>query len=161
MHPKATVADWQPIETAPRDGRQLLLCRAGFLAVIGCWLDLWELRLKYPDKLESRGSGAWMTVDPGSAFANDQDLLEYLSFESDYEPTHWAPAPEGPTPLLEVITIEIGDGADPPLPEAYVYPPGQRLRVERTLGGKLVSIKFYKVVVENGSIFAWRESRLP
>lgn len=63
---------WQPIETAPRDGTEILTCRAGsnFAATIRvCW------------------------------FVKDQYDGYYWQDDADSEPepTHWAPLPEHPS----------------------------------------------------------------
>lgn len=62
------MGDWQPIETAPRDGRKILGYDGGFTIVNwdNCF-ELWE-------------------VEPTAEYEND--LIRY--------PTHWMPLPEPP-----------------------------------------------------------------
>lgn len=60
---------WQPIETAPKDGTEILICLAENYIVKVVWSDLW---------------GAWL---------NDTDIIGSMI------PTHWQPLPASPTPL--------------------------------------------------------------
>lgn len=66
--------EWQPIETAPRDGRRILLAREGWVE-IGRWL---------PDYAAYEGApaGAWM------------DDYDNGGPEDRGWPTHWMPIPE-------------------------------------------------------------------
>lgn len=85
--------DWRPIETAPKDGTLILLCRAGYQPVLGLWLNTAALkvaRVHYHD----RHDGVWMAFDPGGYFESDDDLRDFI--KGDYSPTHWADCPEGP-----------------------------------------------------------------
>ena len=72
---RAAVPAWQPIETAPKDGTNvLLLNRAGNMAC-GMWM-------------ESRGLGTGWFLRGGSG----PDLF----FNYHHGPTHWMPLPEAP-----------------------------------------------------------------
>lgn len=62
--------DWQPIETAPKDG-SLILIYAKRGQAIGFWDDCWKIDLEF---VEWEGA-AWGTI---------------------YNPTHWMPLPEPP-----------------------------------------------------------------
>jgi len=68
--------EWQPIETAPKDGRRILLGREGWCEV-GRWALDYECR---------------QNADPG-AWSDDHD---YGGPEDDSWPTHWTPLPEPP-----------------------------------------------------------------
>jgi hypothetical protein len=61
--------EWQPIETAPKDGRPVLGYRAGDMATVE-WRATWK---------------EWALVVPGT-YAEDDD----------WEPTHWMPLPDPP-----------------------------------------------------------------
>ena len=68
-------SDWQPIETAPRDGDTVLLCVQGHVTV-GGWLD------RAAQDIEEYEPGAWegwWTLDADEG-----------------EPTHWMPLPSPP-----------------------------------------------------------------
>lgn len=72
---RAAVPAWQPIETAPKDGTNvLLLNRAGNMAC-GMWM-------------ESRGLGTGWFLRGGSG----PDLF----FNYHHGPTHWMPLPPAP-----------------------------------------------------------------
>ena len=77
---------WRPIETAPMDGSEILLC-LGKRVTSGCWLtgvDLGEMAyhgttgepVGYPDAEEYT---LWMSWDGG--------------FKEEEPPTHWMPLP--------------------------------------------------------------------
>jgi hypothetical protein len=71
--------DWQPIETAPKDGRQVLLFSPGSIpeVVVGKW-ETYE-------------------GDPGEAWwAYAETALSDLFGEVDPEPSHWMPLPPPP-----------------------------------------------------------------
>ncbi len=63
------MSDWQPIETAPKDGTQILGFADGRMAVVQWWEDF-----RY-----------WSLVVCG-AYADD----------GEWWPTHWQPLPEPP-----------------------------------------------------------------
>ena len=70
--------NWQPIDTAPKDGTSVLLCVAPFKPLVGRF----DRRLGWVD------------------FDEDEDSLRSLWIEegTDYEPTHWMPLPPPPDP---------------------------------------------------------------
>lgn len=69
---------WQPIETAPRDGTMLLTVIKGYRPCISHWF---------------MPLARW-TPNPES-FMEFEHFDEWLS-GSSYEPTHWMQLPEGP-----------------------------------------------------------------
>ena len=84
---EATVG-WQPIETAPKDGRTILLLEPHFAASI---------------------------VTPGRWFEDEQGWWEHGSHPTDYadqpveNPTHWMSLPEPPASLPSVAVQPIGE----------------------------------------------------
>jgi len=78
------MADWQPIETAPKDGTEVLLwgpycgCPATAQWTGKAWAAYWD---------------GWRVVEYMSDFGTD-----YREFDM---PTHWMPLPEPPTSLNE------------------------------------------------------------
>lgn len=72
--------DWQPIETAPKDGTPVLTCRAGFLPALSHWGSY-------------AGKDRWGT-DPETFMEEDHFMDYWLS--CDYAPTHWMPLPPPP-----------------------------------------------------------------
>jgi hypothetical protein len=83
------MADWQPIETAPKDGSEVLLYRDDAGVILGRWiapcdfLDDAELE-NHPD---DRDDADWFGADFIAGYRITNDGL----------PTHWQPLPEPPT----------------------------------------------------------------
>ena len=82
------MSDWQPIETAPRDGTRVMLWR-GF-ADLGKWSEM---------VIAEWHHGAWCWPDPGKNPTThgewtDCDLIE--GYEDAKKPTHWMPLPAPP-----------------------------------------------------------------
>ena len=72
-------AEWQPIETAPKDGRHMLLCD-GARVSFGGWLTDIDQGAEYEGQI---GMAGWWAVDLGPNI---------------YRPTHWMPLPAAPQP---------------------------------------------------------------
>ena len=64
--------EWQPIETAPKDGSLIMIGRLG-----------WAMPARWRF-YETLGSGYWV-------FSNNQHIKK-----TDSQPTHWMPLPEPP-----------------------------------------------------------------
>lgn len=71
---------WQPIETAPKDGTEILTCITGYAPCISSWQT---------HKGKSRFGS-----DP-EKFADQEHFIQYWD-ECDYRPTHWMPLPDPP-----------------------------------------------------------------
>lgn len=81
------MSEWQPIETAPKDGTWFLTCRAGeehkqFMYEIGCY-DPYML----PEYIEVDGGLFRKEMKPG---------YEWTGFNNFHRATHWMPLPEPP-----------------------------------------------------------------
>lgn len=76
-------SDWQPIETAPRDGTCILLCRRGYEPCAGLYFD----------RPGFRNGNCWLSFDPEGVFESDEELDSYMA-GGRYEPTDWMPLPE-------------------------------------------------------------------
>ncbi len=63
------MSEWQPIETAPRDGTEILTYRSVGLMAVATWLDPWD-------------AGSDWTVTDGAQLIGV---------------THWMPLPDPPT----------------------------------------------------------------
>lgn len=76
------MSEWQPIETAPKDGSEILLGRSSNTKV---YTAHWELE----------PSWAWKSAEPCWAvyMASDDYYSTYL--HADW-PSHWMPLPEPP-----------------------------------------------------------------
>lgn len=70
---KALRAGWQPIETAPRDGTQ----------VLATWGYTWEVNRPHVEVCETGEEGIW--------------FYSYDGHSPQVPPTHWMPLPEPPT----------------------------------------------------------------
>ena len=71
--------NWQPIETAPKDGTQILLCQENW----GPWVGWWGTH--------DGGRDDWWFLDPS---VDSRDKLNCWLLTSG--PTHWMPLPEPP-----------------------------------------------------------------
>lgn len=72
---------WQPIETAPKDGTRIITLVCGFKPTIGWW-----------------GENGW-TNDQAEATERLIDIADWLVVDdgtSGYSPTHWMPLPPPP-----------------------------------------------------------------
>lgn len=63
------MSDWQPIETAPKDGTEILACTRG---------TKWPPQIVWWEAYGGRGRGQWFYSPDGYSW-----------------PTHWMPLPEG------------------------------------------------------------------
>lgn len=72
---RASQPQWQPIDTAPKDGSDVLA---------------WGPRWKQPDYIHFRNGGwcEWVGLDTGE--------WEPITFSESFLPTHWMPIPEPP-----------------------------------------------------------------
>ena len=90
-------SDWQPIETAPKDGTPILLGRKAAdeddwgISTLGWWQD------SEPDGVDCMGSDAGF-IDyqvnnffPGRSFGAEKHRYR------ESQPTHWMPLPEPPS----------------------------------------------------------------
>ena len=67
--------EWQPIETAPKDGSHILLGNET-LSSVGSWLSDMDYGAEYEGQL---GVAGWWCLD-----------------SNDCQPTHWMPKPDPP-----------------------------------------------------------------
>ena len=78
------MAEWQPIETAPRDGTWFVICRAGEpeLCEAGCFKQLmWS-------SYTEAHSGLYRKVE--------RSISDWQGFNNFHRATHWAPLPPVP-----------------------------------------------------------------
>jgi|GEM_PF-1728610 len=81
------IAEWRPIETAPKDGTEIILRKADRVSA-GNWIDPVRISTEphattgEPVQLVEHEEGFWQSWDGG--------------FADDDEPTHWMPLPEPP-----------------------------------------------------------------
>lgn len=79
------MSEWQPIETAPRDGTEIL----GFRPDQGVFIFRWAETSDFD------------STDPGEEWSEDwwHDLWGWM--EGDLQPTHWMPLPPPPSPSTQ------------------------------------------------------------
>ena len=83
---------WRPIETAPKDGTEILLCRpSDYDACVGKFTDLDEFLTKHERETVDYDDDALYSKD---WWCYDQTGLVRL--EDDVPPTHWMPLPSPP-----------------------------------------------------------------
>lgn len=79
------MSDWQPIETAPKDGTWFLICRAddGYESYeVGRYNPL-----KHP-RYEDAGNGLYRKID--------EVIYDWSGFNNFHRATHWMPLPSPP-----------------------------------------------------------------
>ena len=74
--------DWQPIESAPKDGTPVLLFDPVFQRHIGSFVEEWY-KTEYVPEHRTYTRQKWV------CWSNRTNL--------DFKPTHWMPLPEPPT----------------------------------------------------------------
>lgn len=72
------MSEWQPIETAPRDGTKVLLIVVGYEPAVGAYYE--------------RG---WDYQEEGD-FVQEAHYTEWCETTGPWEPTHWMPLPAPP-----------------------------------------------------------------
>ena len=87
---RADLNEWQPIETAPRDGTYILMRSANFRPAVVSW-ETFEYRDSPLADLPPR----WCEDIETFGCADDYELAEYLKSVT-WEPTHWMPLPKPP-----------------------------------------------------------------
>lgn len=80
---------WRPIETAPKDGKPILLCVAGYVPAVGKWEE-------FPKPFLFAPQAQWRIRDR-SEFATDEDWRASW-IEGGFKPTHWMSIPPSPQP---------------------------------------------------------------
>lgn len=91
---EGAVSPWRPIETAPKDGTEIILRRG---ARVGCaaWYE-WQKRAS-----EYHSNGTYLgefVTDEGASWSIG---LDGDGWDGDKAPTHWMPLPEPPTPTSQ------------------------------------------------------------
>lgn len=85
--------DWQPIETAPKDGTEIVLYRKGWgVCPVAVWMEYTGNPI-----CDDEGNDYWM-----SGWGFDTDIFlggheeGWLGWDDDPMPTHWMPLPDQP-----------------------------------------------------------------
>ena len=76
------MSEWQPIETAPKDGSSIIVCdsKIGFVCE-ACWWDSWY---------SNKNNTGWMIANC------DEEYGHYI------DATHWMPLPAPPKTEIEI-----------------------------------------------------------
>jgi len=75
--------NWNPIETAPKDGTFILAVVKGFTPAVAQWTE------------DFRPGGEFTFLEPGM-FAEDDHWDQMLAETIAWKPTHWLPLPAPP-----------------------------------------------------------------
>jgi hypothetical protein len=90
--------NWQPIETAPKDGTVIMLCR-GERVTMGEWIE-------GTDTVEMDYHG---TTGEPVGYPDEDDFAFWTSydggFNEDAPPTHWSPIPKAPEAAITAAYI--------------------------------------------------------
>ena len=81
------MSKWQPIETAPKDGTQILVCRAGDEIGANAKVEITEWYTVERWRFEERSDGAFNRV-------RDAPIEGWNG--NGHRATHWMPLPEPP-----------------------------------------------------------------
>ena len=94
------ISDWQPIETAPKDGRVIIVWPRDGKPQFAFYKSEWYQKY-LPQKLKENG-GSWKSLGPHYE-SNSREHSYRVSY-AEYnvlgvyrEPTHWMPLPEPPS----------------------------------------------------------------
>jgi len=88
--------DWQPIETAPKDGTPVDLWIVGADDTVGFYsLTAKKVRGK-PQRAGRAPDWQWLEKPPNRANWYNLGGLAMMPLSPDVTPTHWRPIPEAP-----------------------------------------------------------------
>lgn len=98
------MTDWQPIETAPKDGNKILAYGIGFagLANMGSWIVHDDKNGRKPMHAIVHWVEGWYDkeVEAGNGLYRKERVQGYAHWMPHgphaFEPTHWMPLPVGP-----------------------------------------------------------------
>ena len=79
------MSEWQPIETAPRDGTRVLLVNDNGAIDIAGYVEQWTVRYEFMRKERD-----------GDVYKEVREECGYWNTEIAYCPTHWMPLPALP-----------------------------------------------------------------
>ena len=107
------MAEWQPIETAPRDGRFILITDGERFAAAEPFDYVEPPEIGYDNRplfADTRRSNPdagkvrklWSSIGC-SAFTREPELLDECDNVSHIEPTHWMPLPDPPKAAVEAL----------------------------------------------------------
>lgn len=89
------MSNWQPIETAPKDGSRVLCCWVGGEPCFLVWKT--NRRLLKPEYRElSAEEKAWLEQFSNPYFGDPNEDDDYDLARTGKGPTHWMPLPEPP-----------------------------------------------------------------
>ena len=97
---------WQPIETAPKDGREIL-CTWVYVMRDGSWhwSNVMHVLSWFPD-WHGKGIGSWV-LDGDFGIRFEPDGVHETPPVGNWEPTHWMPLPE--PPQVDPAVDPVGD----------------------------------------------------
>ena len=82
--------EWQPIETAPKDGAEIILCR-GKRVTCGAWVEEDEETMS-----EYHSNGTYLGEYPTGKIYPAYWMSQDGGFTDEEPPTHWMALPEPP-----------------------------------------------------------------
>ena len=82
------MTEWQPIETAPKDGSRVLICGSGGEIDIASYTEQWSVRDYFVR--HAKDDDVYKTV---------KEECGYWETDVAFNPTHWMPLPRPPESL--------------------------------------------------------------
>lgn len=87
--------EWQPIETAPKNGTKVLIVNDDGAMAVAHYIEQWNERSEFVRKAKD-----------GDVFRTVREEIGYWDTDTAYCPTHWMPLPPPPNAMYTAKPAE-------------------------------------------------------